>query len=401
MLFKVVDWVCCRIANAIMFLLSLWPRRNEYDFSPNKGKKHVLVVANDLLGDALVRMPFYVALRRAFPTETHHIAVMLTPPIAKFLSRLPFFDEIIVSRHLCCVHPIRWLFLKDGFVDTSLRWALSHKVDIYLNPFRFRSLGHDYILRLTRPSVSIAYETLYQSRIFPATAAYQKRKFDRCYTHLLPIIPNSTQVDEMRKMLSLAIGDGDVELCPVLLGDLRAVLDLRVGDALAKPYVVLVPGAGAYCRRWPVERFAEVADRLGGNIVVVGTKDEAALGDAIPGAVNLCGKTSLPELGGVLAGASLVIANETGTATYAAVVGVRTLCIVGGGDFNAFFPSAFYKNTRSVFHPDCCFSCGWTCSKADLGSSIAPCIDTIGVDEVCAVAKEMLRESTSPCLDKA
>ena len=84
MLFKVVDWICCRLANAIMLLLSLWPRRNEYDFSPSKGKKHVLVVANDLLGDALVRMPFYVALRRAFPSETHHIAVMLTPPIANF-----------------------------------------------------------------------------------------------------------------------------------------------------------------------------------------------------------------------------------------------------------------------------------------------------------------------------
>lgn len=390
MLFKVVDWACCRIANAIMFLLSLWPRRNEYDFSSSKDKKHILVVANDLLGDALVRMPFYVALRQAFPPETHHIAVMLTPPIAKFLSRLPFFDEIIVSRHLCCSHFIRWIFSGRQFVDSSLRWALVHRTDIYINPFRFRSLGHDHILRLTKPSVSIAYETLDQARIFPASAECQRKRFDGLYTHLLPIIPNASQVDEMQKMLSHAASGACSKLVPVSQKEVEPILDFSVAETLAKPYVVIVPGAGAEYRRWPVERFARVVARLGRNVVAVGTKDEAALGDAIPGAVNLCGKTSLPELGGVLAGASLVIANETGTATYAAVVGVRTLCLLGGGDFKAFFPNDFYKNTRSIYHSAPCFSCRWMCSQTNLSCSVAPCIDSIGVDEVCAAAKEML-----------
>ena len=393
MLFKVVDWICYRLANAIMFLLSLWPRRNEYDFSPSKGKKHVLVVANDLLGDALVRMPFYVALRRAFPSETHHIAVMLTPPIANFFSRLPFFDEIIVSRHLCCAHFIRWIFSRRQFLDSSLRWALVHRIDIYLNPFRFRSLGHDHILKLTKPSVSIAYETLDQARIFPASAECQKRRFDSLYTHLLPIMPNASQVDEMYKMLSFAAPGACTGLVPVSPKEVEPILDFSVEATLARPYVVIVPGAGADYRRWPVERFAQVACRLGANVVVVGTAAEAKLGDKIPNAVNLCGKTSLSKLGGILAGASLVITNETGTATYAAVIGARTLCLVGGGDFKAFFPNDFYKNTRSIYHFTPCFSCRWSCSQTSLSNSVAPCIDSIGVDEVYAAAKEMLGES--------
>lgn len=393
MLFKAIDWICCRLGNAIMFLLSLWLRRNEYDFSPSKDKKHVLVLANDLLGDALVRMPFYVALRRAFPPETHHIAVMLTPSIAKFLSPLPFFDEIIVSRHLCCAHFIRWIFSRRQFVDSSLRWALVHRTDICLNPFRFRSLGHDYILKLTKPSVSVAYKILDQARVFPASAECQKKRFDGLYTHLLSIIPNVSQLDEMHKMLSLVVSGACPELVPVSQSTIESILDFRIGKSLARPYVVIVPGAGAEQRRWPVDRFAQVACRLGGNVVVVGTKDEDTLGRQIPGAVNLCGKTSLSELGGVLASASLVITNETGAATYAAVLGVRTLCLVGGGDFKAFFPNDFYKNTRSIYHSAPCFSCRWLCSQTSLSCAVAPCIDSIGVDEVYAVAKEMLDES--------
>ena len=391
MIFKMVDWLCYRLANTIVLLLSLWPRMNKYNSSPSRGKLHVLLIANDLLGDAISRIPFYAALRRVFPHETHHIAVVLTAPIAKFFYPLPYFDEIIVASNLSCCHPLRWIFSHDGFMDASLRWALTHKTDILLNPFRFRSLGHDYILALTNPSISIAYETLYQFRIFPATAAYQKRRIDRQYTHLLPIVPESTQVDEMQRMLSFSIGVSNVKLSPVACRDIKMILDSSVADKLEKPYVVFVPGAGANCRRWPVERFAQVATGLKHNIVVVGTKDEEVLGDAIPRAINLCGKTSLSQLGGILAGADLVIANETGTATYAAVIGARTLCLVGGGDFNAFFPNDFYKNTRSIYCYDSCFSCMWNCSKTDLSRCIAPCVDAISVEEVREAALEMLR----------
>ncbi|MBQ7177066.1 MAG: glycosyltransferase family 9 protein, partial [Victivallales bacterium] len=202
--------------------------------------------------------------------------------------------------------------------------------------------------------------------------------------------PNATQVGEMGKMLSLVTGGGDVDLAPVARSDIKSIIDCSIADKLEKPYVVFVPGAGANCRRWPVERFAQVAAVLKRNIVVVGTKDEAVLGEAIPRAVNLCGKTSLSQLGGILAGADLVVANETGTATYAAVIGARTLCLVGGGDFKAFFPNEFYKNTRSIYHHDSCFSCMWNCSKTDLSRRIAPCVDAISAEEVCEAALGML-----------
>ena len=392
MLFKMVDWFCCKIANAVMFVVALLPRTNTYDRSASKAKEHVLLVSNEPLGDSLVRMPLYVALRKAFPPTTHHIAVMLTPPVAELLAPLPFFDEIIVSENLCCTHPLRWIFAKGQFVDASLRWAIAHKIDIYLVPSRFRSLGHDYILRLTRPTLSVAYDVSCQERLFPATAACQRCRFDRYYTSILPITKGSSQVSEMKKLLSLVGGDVDELFAPVSSVEVDPILDFNVADKLEAPYVVLVPGSAAGYRRWPIDRFAEVATRLGCRIVVVGSESESQLGDAVPGAINLCGKTSLSELGGVLARASLVISNETGTATYAAVLGSKLLCIVGGGDFNAFFPTDFYKNTRSIYHAQPCFGCQWKCSKMRISEAVAPCIDSISVGEVYAAAQEMLSD---------
>jgi len=338
-----------------------------------------------------MRLPFYAALRREFPSETCHIAIMLTSPIAKFLSPLPFFDEIIESPNMSCAHPIRWIFSRCRFVDSSLRWALVHKVDVCINPLRFRSLGHDYILKLTMPNMSVAYEAKNQVRLFPATAEYQKARFDKIYTHLMPIITNVSQIDEMRKILSMVRGGREAEVLPLSLNEFGAILDFSVEKNLVKPYVVVVPGAGAGFRRWPVERFAHVASRLLCNVVVVGTEEESALGNQIPCAINLCGKTSLAQLGGVLAGACLVIANETGTATYAAAIGVRTLCLLGGGDFKAYFPNDFYKNTFSIYHYTPCFSCMWTCSHPNHLGAIAPCVNAINEEEVYNAAKEMLR----------
>ena len=395
MLFKVVDWICCRLANTIMFLLSLWPRRNEYDFSPSKGKKHVLVVANSLLGDALMPMPFFASLRRELSKDEFHIAILLTPAIAKLYSGLQYFDEIVVSEHLCCRHPLKWIFTSRGFLDNSLRWALCHKVDIYLHPFpmRYRNLGYDYILRLVKAQKSIAYESQFMGKLFPMTAAYQMKHCDRLYTHLFPVGCMKSQVEELSKMLVAATGNDSAKLVPPSLEELHSILSYNLADKLPQPYVVFVPGAGAERRRWRIERFNELAKMLGGTIVVVGTADEFALGDKISGAVNLCGKTSLKELGGILANARLVVANETGSASFAAVVQSPILCLLGGGDFNAFFPNSLCASTRSVYHKEDCFGCDWYCRKTDTSCSVAPCIDSIGVDEVYAIAREMLDES--------
>ena len=396
MLTRLLDFICLWIANSIVRLLMSLPRRNCYETTPAARKKRVLILANNRIGDSLVRLPFHDAMRRVFPPETHHIAIVLEPAMAALFSRLPYFDEIIPASSLHFRHALFWIFTKRDFCGTNLiRWAFWHKVDIFIETIKGRPIGSDYIVRLSRPSLSIAYSLFERASLFPATEHYQRRNCDKLYTHILPSRYGLSQLDDYQKILNCSTNN-DILLTPVSPRLLRPMIDTSVSSAIMKPYIVLVPGAMDEGRRWPVARFAEIAQRLKGEIVVVGSASEKRLGDNIPSALNLCGKTSLPQLGGILAAASLVITNETGTATFAAVLGAPTVIILGGSDFGSFFPAGHYSNTRSVFHLDSCFGCGATCSKRTKTSSEASyCIKSVSVEDVVNTATLLLHSFSS------
>jgi ADP-heptose:LPS heptosyltransferase len=325
---------------------------------------------------------------------------------------MPYFDEVVESPGVCThCHSILWFFNKEHAVHNLLGWARQHKVEILVNPVRVRSLGYDYLLSLLEPKTSIAYDTGMMESQYPMTAAYQKRHCDGKYTHLIPATPGGAHLEELATMCRLATGS-NVPLSPCPPDEVSLML-APPSFALPDRFMVLIPGANVKLRRWPAERFAEVARRLRQflsldvAVIVVGVQEETPMAETIcrilgENAVNLCGRTSLPELGTILKNAMLVITNETGTAHYAAVVHSPTVCIVGGGDFNAYFPNGFYKNVKSVFHRDSCFWCRWLCTRCKVEDSAAPCILSVTVDDVFEAAKSLVgtREcQQQPCND--
>jgi ADP-heptose:LPS heptosyltransferase len=127
----------------------------------------------------------------------------------------------------------------------------------------------------------------------------------------------------------LPAGDpgGLAVLPPPPLGDLLAPLDGR-------PYVVLHPGAAVTARRWPAEhhrRAAGLIARDGLGVVVTGGPDERALTAEVaagaPGGLDLGGRTGLPGLSAVLAGADAVVVGNTGAAHLAAAVGTPVVSL--------------------------------------------------------------------------
>lgn len=104
-------------------------------------------------------------------------------------------------------------------------------------------------------------------------------------------------------------------------------------------FVVLHPGASHPGRRWSVAGFAAVAGWLvdrGLAVVVTGTEDEQDLVDEIrrhePTMVDLCGRTGVNDLAGLLGGARLVVSNDTGVAHLAAAVRAPSVVTFLGDD---------------------------------------------------------------------
>lgn len=116
------------------------------------------------------------------------------------------------------------------------------------------------------------------------------------------------------------------------------ILD-RAGIKLDRPIVALSPGAtNSRAKRWLPERFAEVADMLssdlGSQTIIIGSASDAAAAMEVRSrmrspASSLAGKTTTPELKGVLSFASLVISNDAGAAHVSAALGVPTVVIFG------------------------------------------------------------------------
>jgi len=103
--------------------------------------------------------------------------------------------------------------------------------------------------------------------------------------------------------------------------------------------VGLCPGANAPARRWPADRFGEVARSMlaeGRPVVVLGGSREREVtglvaGEA-PGAVDLGGQTDLTDLAAILSLCDLVLTNDTGPMHLAGAVGTPTVTLWGSSD---------------------------------------------------------------------
>lgn len=139
-------------------------------------------------------------------------------------------------------------------------------------------------------------------------------------------------------------------------------------NLLPQRYVLFIPGCSAKhpYKRWPVERYGELADRLGHlgfSVVVLGTRDEAAEGEALARGrdwvVNMVGLTAINDVPQVALRSLAVVGNDTGPSHMAAMTGRFTI-----GLFDR-------RNARSILRGD---------HVANIVSSGG--VERIGVDEV-------------------
>jgi ADP-heptose:LPS heptosyltransferase len=101
---------------------------------------------------------------------------------------------------------------------------------------------------------------------------------------------------------------------------------------------LLHPGAASGARRWPIERWVEVAraERAAGRgVVITGSPAEraraaaVAAGAQLPASAVLAGRTSLLELAGAVAAAARVVCGDTGVAHLATALGTPSVVLFG------------------------------------------------------------------------
>ncbi|HZY35213.1 MAG TPA: glycosyltransferase family 9 protein [Mucilaginibacter sp.] len=159
-------------------------------------------------------------------------------------------------------------------------------------------------------------------------------------------------------------------------------------------YVLIFPGAGIAKRSWEPARFLELSRRIIKNttkqIILAGGPGEINTGELLmkelpPDRVtNTIGKTSLTELIVKIADAELVVSNETSAIHIAASVGVRSVCILGGGHFGRFapYPRHIQNQPICLFEKMDCFNCNWQCIYQTPANEPFPCVANVDLENV-------------------
>jgi ADP-heptose:LPS heptosyltransferase len=255
----------------------------------------ILVIKHGALGDVVLAFPAFAAIRAAHGQAK--IALLTTAPFADFLKASPWFDEVMV----------------DGKPEP---WDVPGLLRL-----RRQLLGYDLVYDLQTSSRSTRYFSLAGkpawSGIAPGCAFPQTDpKRDSMHTR-----------ERLADQLRIA---GIPALPPPDLAWLR-----RETPKFRLPagYVVLVPGASPHRpeKKWPEQKFGALAAQLPIPSVIVGSAAEAPLGSVIKSfahkAIDLTGRTDLPELAAVISRATLAIGNDTGPMHLAAALGVPSVVL--------------------------------------------------------------------------
>lgn len=109
------------------------------------------------------------------------------------------------------------------------------------------------------------------------------------------------------------------------------------GGLIEGDFVALAPGSIWGSKRWPY--FPELAAKLGLDVVVVGGRDDAALGDeivrAVKGgqgrskAVNACGRLTLRQSAALIGRAAVLITNDSAPLHLATAMGTPVVALFG------------------------------------------------------------------------
>ena len=151
---------------------------------------------------------------------------------------------------------------------------------------------------------------------------------------------------------------------PVRAADHEDLLTLMNPLPAAGSYACIHAGARLPSRRWPAQRFAQVADQLAGSglqIVLTGAANETALVREVrqqmrAPALDLCGKTGLGSLGALLSAARLLVCNDTGVAHMAAACATPSVTICSGADPGRWAPLDGVRH-RVLSHAVACRPC--------------------------------------------
>lgn len=285
-----------------------------------RASPRVLVVRLDRIGDLLLTLPVFGAVRSRFPAA--RITALVRPHGKTIAERSRDVDDSIVYDY------------SKGGRHASLKgfWRLIREVRRRRYDVAFvvhPTLRSHLVCFLAGIPVRIGYRT---RGAFLLTQSVPDRRREGLQHE------SRNALDVLRLFgIEGAPGGGEFRVFPEDTRAVEALFKARGLDS-ASPYCVLHAGASSVSKRWPEEKFICLARlllrELKTPIVLVGDERHAELNRRIAasvgdGSVDFTGETPLAVLAALLKRGTLFVSNDSGPVHLAAAVGAPVISIFG------------------------------------------------------------------------
>ncbi|MCM8782737.1 MAG: lipopolysaccharide heptosyltransferase II, partial [Candidatus Omnitrophica bacterium] len=351
---------------------SLAPRIPNY-----KNYKRILIVRTDKIGDVVLSTPVIKTLRENFPSS--FIAMMLSHYTKELVEGNPYLDEVIV-------------YDKEK-EHRSWRGSMRMSKELKKKKFDLAIILH--------PTNRVHLVTFFAK--IPKRVGYN-RKMGFLLTDKIPHTKQFGQKHESEYNLDLLRYLGITDIQKELYIPIKKESEIFVEELLKKEGITekdkilaIHPSATCPSKRWPPERFAEVADSLIEKykfkvFIVAGPKDKDISKKVLENmkykAQDLSGKLSLSQLASFLKRSQLFISNDSGPVHISSAVGTPVISIFGRNQkgLSPLRWGPLGKNDRVIHKEVGCIEClAHNCKKGFL------CLKAISVEDVLEAAEDVLK----------
>ncbi len=271
--------------------------------------KKILIVQTAFIGDVILATPLAEAAQQRFPGS--RVDFMAIPAAANLLEKNPFVHRVLI-------------FDKRGRQrGLAALWKMAaglkqEQYDLALVPHR--SLRSALLVWLAKIPQRVGFDRSAGSWLFTASVPYKQKHEVERNLDLLRALNGAIPIPSPK----ITWDEADTQ-----------IVDSFCGDSIeGKWFCALAPGSVWATKRWPGERFAELARRLiaeaGARIYLIGGQSDAELcaclareiGEAC---LNTAGKLTLRQSSALLDRCQILVSNDSapthlGVATHCKVI---------------------------------------------------------------------------------
>ena len=313
---KFIGHPVCILIVKLFKLNNRLPSRPSYEIP--RAPFNILVIRPGGVGDAVLILPLLTSLKRKYPSTTLYV-------LAEKRNAAVFQTSTLLKH----------IFLYDVFLSWGLLKLLFIKFDIVIDSEQFHYSSAIFAF-LTRAKVRCGFDTNKRGYLFNHKVPYSQKKYEvESFLSLYYSLTGEKIIFDYKK--------------PFFILDNKYLIRAkeRLAQLRGEKTVIILPGASIPQRCWPIHNYTKIINwllELKINVVLSGGKKDTAFSLNIKKEIaknhflNLIGKTSIPQIAGIIAVSDLFLSSDTGISHLAYALGKPTLSLFGPGIIEKWAP---------------------------------------------------------------